>query len=125
MVHLLCLGITWWAQYSRFYFEDCFFLSPGSDKERSAVAKAAKFSSRAEDLEPLYEDNNEDVEFTYDSPKSANGDIHIKLTAKNTSKEARTIKLKFSSHAVYYTGVIGMDLDEQDHEAELQGGECM
>ena len=54
---------------------------------------------------------------------SRNGDMSAELRVENTSGEKRSVKIRVSIHAVYYTGQPGDQLKTDKMLLELQPGE--
>mgnify|MGYP001793337630 CR=1 FL=1 len=85
--------------------------SKGSDKEREAVHRANKFSSRKD----IYEKQKSyDLIFDVDIDENVKigKDFNIRLKIQNKSKEERNVSVTITTKAAFYTGIIAKELEK-------------
>ena len=92
---------------------DCRF-SSGSNEERKSVFRAFRHSSRKEHR--VYDVEAPDVTFKLDCPDAVTlgEDFEIKVALQNQEDEARSVHVRLSAVASFYTGVTSQDVGVVD-----------
>ena len=67
-------------------------------------------------------DENKDVHFDFTGRAEKNGDVSYQLHAKNNASESRTMKIRVTTTAKYYTGVPGEEISAKIHDLTLEAG---